>query len=217
MGAPPRGKGASRRVGQVHEAVPAAVPTVRREEGGRAARPASVGVARPREAASDRESWAAYVRHVAALPGRAVPHIAPEPAMIEPAAPKSPVLRMPIKATGRFGGEVAVGLAPAGLDKGSWKRLRAGHMMVERTLDLHGRTAQHAHAALLRFLMQAQAERLRVVEVITGRGSGEGGGVIRRELPLWLNLPQVRPMVLAVTHPHAANTGSVRILLRKTR
>ena len=55
------------------------------------------------------------------------------------------------------------------------------------------------------------------VEVITGRGSGEQGGVIRRELPLWLNLPQLRPLVLAVTHPHAANVGSVRLLLRKSR
>jgi DNA-nicking Smr family endonuclease len=53
--------------------------------------------------------------------------------------------------------------------------------------------------------------------VITGRGSGETGGVIRRELPLWLNLPQLRPLVLAVTHPHAANVGAVRLLLRRTR
>ncbi len=67
------------------------------------------------------------------------------------------------------------------------------------------------------FLLRAHADRVRCVEVITGRGSGEQGGVIRRELPLWLNLPQLRPLVLAVTHPHAANVGSVRLLLRRTR
>ena len=43
--------------------------------------------------------------------------------------------------------------------------------------------------------------------MITGRGSGETGGVIRRELPLWLNLPALRPLVLAAAHPHAANPG----------
>ena len=89
--------------------------------------------------------------------------------------------------------------------------------MPGRTLDLHGRTAQHAFHALQAFLHRAHADRVRCVEVITGRGTGEGGGVIRRELPLWLNLPPLRPLVLAVTHPHAANVGSVRLLLRKPK
>ena len=41
--------------------------------------------------------------------------------------------------------------------------------------------------------------------------------MIRRELPLWLNLAELRPLVLAAAHPHAANTGSVRLLLRRIR
>jgi len=55
------------------------------------------------------------------------------------------------------------------------------------------------------------------VEVITGRGAGEAGGVLRRELPHWLNLPSLRPLVLAAIHPHPANPGAVRVLLRRTR
>jgi DNA-nicking Smr family endonuclease len=113
--------------------------------------------------------------------------------------------------------QVSVGQQPAGLDKASWTRLRTGKLLPERSLDLHGRTAQHAYIALQGFLLRAHADRVRCVEVITGRGSGETGGVIRRELPLWLNLPQLRPLVLAVTHPHAANVGAVRLLLRRTR
>jgi DNA-nicking Smr family endonuclease len=58
---------------------------------------------------------------------------------------------------------------------------------------------------------------MRCVEIVTGRGSGEGGGRIRREFPIWLNLPEIRPMILAATHPHAANPGSVRLLLRRAR
>jgi DNA-nicking Smr family endonuclease len=85
-------------------------------------------------------------------------------------------------------------------------------------------TAQHAFAALRSFLRTAHAERVRCVEVVTGRG-GESGGVLRRELPHWLNLPEIRPMVLAAAHPrtsgalhsHIANPGSVRLLIRRQR
>ena len=58
---------------------------------------------------------------------------------------------------------------------------------------------------------------MRCVEVITGRGSGEAGGVIRREFPLWLNEAALRPLVLAASHPHPANQGAVRLLLRRIR
>ena len=112
---------------------------------------------------------------------------------------------------------VAVGLQPGGLDNSTWTRFRGGKLGPTRTLDLHGRTAQNAYHALHFFLVRAHADRLRCVEIITGRGIGEGGGVIRREFPMWLNLPTLRPLVLAASHPHAANTGSVRLLLRRPK
>ncbi len=90
-------------------------------------------------------------------------------------------------------------------------------MPATRRLDLHGHTAQRAFHALISFLRSAQAEHVRCVEIITGRGSPEGGGVLRREVPLWLDLPEVRPLVLAAAHPHPANPGSVRLLLRRVR
>jgi DNA-nicking Smr family endonuclease len=110
-----------------------------------------------------------------------------------------------------------VGTHPGGLDNGSWNRFRTGKLAPMRTLDLHGRTAQRAFHALHAFLLAAHADHVRVVEVITGRGSGEAGGVLRRELPMWLNLPDLRPLVLAASHPHAANNGSVRLLLRRPK
>ena len=30
-----------------------------------------------------------------------------------------------------------------------------------------------------------------------------------------MNLPDIRPLILAASHPHAANPGSVRLLLRR--
>ena len=166
---------------------------------------------------TDREAWAAYVRHVAALPGRTLPVFTAAVPVAAPAV-ALPLPNLPVRvvraATPRF---VTVGEQPGGVDNGTWTRLRTGKLPPGRTLDLHGRTAQHAFHALQAFLHRAHADRVRCVEVITGRGSGESGGVIRRELPLWLNLPPLRPMVLAVTHPHAANPGAVRLLLRKPK
>jgi DNA-nicking Smr family endonuclease len=132
---------------------------------------------------------------------------APQAEATPPLAPKRRTAHSPL----------LVGTHPGGLDRASWNRFRAGKLAPTRTLDLHGRTAQNAFHALNAFLHAAHADGVRCVEVITGRGSGEGGGVIRRELPLWLNLPALRPFVLAASHPHAANPGSVRLLLRRSK
>jgi DNA-nicking Smr family endonuclease len=110
-----------------------------------------------------------------------------------------------------------IGTAPSGLDSATWTRFRTGKLPPVRTLDLHGRSAQQAFHALSAFLARAHADRVRCVEVITGRGAPGAGGLLRRELPLWLNLPELRPLVLAASHPHAANEGAVRLLLRKPR
>jgi DNA-nicking Smr family endonuclease len=160
---------------------------------------------------ADRRAWQSYIQQVAKLPGTAA-----EPAsMVEPpsAAPGPAQPKRPKPAPA----PLEVGTAPGGIDRATWSRFRAGKLAPTRTLDLHGRTLQHAHAELNAFLARAVAERLRCVEVITGRGSAEGGGAIRREFPLWLNSPALRPLILAASHPHPANPGSVRLLLRRAR
>jgi len=164
---------------------------------------------------TDRAEWASYARLVRPLAGRAMPEL-PEPApmpepILRPAHPVSPRPPPARPAT------LSVGDQPGGLDNSSWNRFRGGKLVAQRTLDLHGRTAQRAFHALHSFLHAAHADHVRCVEVITGRGAGETGGILRRELPLWLNLPALRPLVLAATHPHAANPGSVRLLLRRPK
>lgn len=164
----------------------------------------------------DRAEWAAYAQRLTPLPGRILPP-PPEPTFLPVAIlhPAHPVQPRPIPA--RPTQALGVGTQPGGLDTSSWNRFRSGKLAPTRTLDLHGRTAQRAFHALHAFLHAAHADHVRVVEVITGRGSGEAGGVIRREFPLWLNLPPLRPLILAASHPHAANPGSVRLLLRRAK
>lgn len=166
---------------------------------------------------TDRAEWANYARRIAPLRGRSVEALeALAPAMEPPPVPR-PAIPVPHTRVTRSTPPVAVGGQPSGIDTSTWQRFRGGKLAATRRLDLHGQTTQRAFFALMAFLRTAHADRVRCVEVITGRGSGEAGGVIKREFPLWLNLPEIRPLVLAAAHPHAANTGSVRLLLRRVR
>jgi len=165
---------------------------------------------------ADRAQWAEYAGRIQPIGARAaaVPAAPPEPEGGLPSPPVPLVRRVP---TGVPPPPLAIGEAPGGVDKATWQRFRRGKLTAERKLDLHGQTAQRAYHALTGFLRTAHADRVRCVEVVTGRGSGEEGGVIRREFRLWLNLPEIRWLVLAAAHPHATNPGAVRLLLRRVR
>lgn len=166
---------------------------------------------------ADRALWRAYAAEIVPLPGRALP---PEPAPVTVAAPavKTPVAAVPMAPAPRWSPpDIAVNAPPSGLDDRRWRDLRRGRIAPERTIDLHGRRAQEAHAAVHAFLADAYAEGLRCVAVITGRGSSTEGGVLRRELPHWLNAPDLRRIILGAAHPHRANTGAVHVLLRRRR
>jgi DNA-nicking Smr family endonuclease len=164
---------------------------------------------------ADRALWRAYAAEVAPLPGRELPPEAPPPpapvAALPQAAPPAPP---PPRWTPP---PLAVNAPPSGLDDRRWRDLRRGRIRPERSLDLHGRRAQEAHAAVHAFLADAYADGVRCVAVITGRGSSPEGGVLRRELPHWLNAPDLRRILLGAAHPHSANTGAVHLLLRRRR
>ena len=164
---------------------------------------------------TDRAEWANYARAIAPLRGTTAVVAEPARPVLEP--PPVPRPAVPVPHVHRATPAVSIGGQPGGIDTSTWQRFRGGKLAVTRRLDLHGQTTQRAYHALMAFLRTAHADRVRCVEVITGRGSGEHGGAIRREFPLWLNLPDIRPMVLAASHPHAANEGSVRLLLRRVR
>lgn len=177
---------------------------------------------------ADRAAWAKFAHSIRPLLGVALPDVHLTHEVGEATArsdtgedrsgthphPSRPV-RRPLPHPGEV--MLAIGDAPAGLDSATWQQFRTGKLVATRKLDLHGMTAQRAFHALAAFLRASHAERMRCVEVVTGRGSGDGTGVIRREFPLWLNQPTLRPLVLAATYPHAANPGAVRLLLRRAR
>ena len=158
---------------------------------------------------ADRALWRSYASRIRPLADCVPLAPGPEPTVV-PRARSRPL------APGYAGhatlAPLAIGTQPGGVDSATWHRFRTGKPPAARTLDLHGHTAQRAFLSLATFLRSAHAEGLRCVEVVTGQG-----GVLRRELSLWLNLPELRGVVLAAAHPHAANPGSVRLLLRRAR
>jgi DNA-nicking Smr family endonuclease len=168
---------------------------------------------RTRLTEADRAAWASFAARIRPLAGRDHP---PPAATPQSAPPVRQAAAPPARPRTGAHPSLAVGDHPRGVDAATWRRFRTGKLAAARVLDLHGQTAQRAFFVLAGFLRAAQADGLRCIEVVTGRGS-TGNGVLRRELPLWLNLPDIRPLVLAAAHPHAANPGSVRLLLRRLR
>jgi DNA-nicking Smr family endonuclease len=106
------------------------------------------------------------------------------------------------------------------IDRRLKQRLARGQIEIDGRIDLHGRTLSEAHAALLRFLHRAQGEGARTVLVITGKGGPDperGRGVLRRQVPLWLTLPDLRAYVLAVEEAHLAHGGAGALYVRLRR
>jgi DNA-nicking Smr family endonuclease len=114
-------------------------------------------------------------------------------------------------------------LPVVGLDRRQKQRLARGTETVDGRIDLHGKTQSEAHAALLGFLRRAQADGARYVLVITGKGGAFGPGssgergVLKRQVPMWLRLPEFRLHVLAVEDAHAAHGGEGALYVRLRR
>lgn len=105
---------------------------------------------------------------------------------------------------------------PLRMDRKTFGRMKRGKSKPEGRIDLHGMTAAAAHGALTRFILTAQAEGKRLVLVITGKGrerEDDGPiptrtGVLRHQLPHWLDTPPLANAVLQVTEAHQRHGGS---------
>jgi DNA-nicking Smr family endonuclease len=91
-------------------------------------------------------------------------------------------------------------------DRSPEKRIRRGRVEIGGRLDLHGMTQAEGEAALARFLAHTAAEGARCVLVVTGKGRGERGGVLRAVLPRWLEAS--RPLVSGYAQAHQKHGGA---------
>ncbi len=107
------------------------------------------------------------------------------------------------------------------LDRRLRQRLARGSEAIDTRIDLHGKTQGQAHAALLRSLRRAQQEGARFVLVITGKGrTGDDAserGVLRRQVPQWLRLPEFRAYVVGFEAAHVGHGGEGALYVRIRR
>jgi DNA-nicking Smr family endonuclease len=102
------------------------------------------------------------------------------------------------------------------------QRVARGSEAIDGRVDLHGLTQAQAHGALLRFLRGAQAGGAKLVLVITGKGDRADDtwterGVLRRQVPLWLRLPEFRAYVVGFEAAHPAHGGEGALYVRVRR
>jgi DNA-nicking Smr family endonuclease len=111
------------------------------------------------------------------------------------------------------------------------RHIASGKIEVDARIDLHGLRQRDAHTRLRAFLLEAHADGLKTVLVITGKGGEEPAdrlgdlagerqrGVLRRNVPHWLEEPELRAVVLSFTQAGVRHggAGALYIQLRKGR
>jgi DNA-nicking Smr family endonuclease len=109
-------------------------------------------------------------------------------------------------------------LAPIGRRERA--QLSRGKKEIDARIDLHGMTQTRAHRALFGFLQRAHHEGFSFVLVITGKGkigAESERGVLRRQVPQWLALPEFRALVVGFEEAHVGHGGEGALYVRVRR
>lgn len=166
----------------------------------------------------ERTLWTDVTRHIAPLRARPPEEAEAKPAVRPAKAAKSPAATRPAPSVRQPKAMSPPALAPLG--RRAKQRVARGKDAIDGRLDLHGLTQAEAHGALLRFLHTAQARGARLVVVITGKGSRgheAEGGVLKRQVPLWLKLPEFRALIVGFEEAHRTHGGEGALYVRVRR
>ncbi|MCG5234934.1 Smr/MutS family protein [Xanthobacter oligotrophicus] len=182
--------------------------------------------------AEERALWDHVVRSVKPLKLPAVPQdVAPLVPDTPPVVPEPPAAAPPAKAAKAVRSKTPPAPPPApplaSLEPKTRRRLTRG-AEVDARLDLHGLTQAAAHRRLRLFLIEAQALGHSLVLVITGKGDpdrlmstgpafGEGRGVLKRAVPLWLAEPDLRMIVVGFEAAGRRHGGEGALYVRIRR
>ncbi|MEQ8410043.1 MAG: Smr/MutS family protein [Erythrobacter sp.] len=186
----------------------------------------------------EQAAWARLAESVTPLEGREVPGVGKIPA-----APIASRKQQGPKATPTKPASAGVrpGMARAArptasppprasfssdLDSHWNRRLKAGRVTPDLTLDLHGHTLDMAHARIMNGLDQARAMGARVVLVVAGRERPvdpadrmERRGAIRAKLLDWLAASRHADSIAAVRRAHVRHggEGALYLVLKRPR
>jgi DNA-nicking Smr family endonuclease len=173
----------------------------------------------------ERRLWAEIARQITPFHGRALP---PEPAAPPPEpSPPPPQTPRAAKAPAPLPAPAPPRPAPAlpplaPIERRVRTALRRGSKSVDAVIDLHGMRQDQAHAALVGFLHRCRGSGHVLVLVVTGKGASGNDpyaerGVLRRSVPHWLRLPDLRPLVLGFEEAalHHGGSGALYVRLRR--
>jgi DNA-nicking Smr family endonuclease len=162
--------------------------------------------------------WVGFARSVKPLRKRKQP-VKPVVPGIESASASVP--QADVRANVRRG-ESALPLMP--MDRRLKQRVARGREPIHARIDLHGLTQREAYAALYDFLQRAQIDGVRIALIVTGKGIRKGDhghtgerGVLKRQVPMWLALPEFRPLVVGFEDAHAGHGGQGALYVRLRR
>jgi DNA-nicking Smr family endonuclease len=139
--------------------------------------------------------------------------VPPKPARKTEPAPR------PVKITAPVLRPAPPPLAPLGRRERS--QLSRGKKDIDARLDLHGMTQTRAHGALRNFLHRAHEDGCTFVLIITGKGRTVGPdserGILRRQVPEWLGLPEFRSFVVGYEEASIGHGGGGALYVRIRR
>jgi DNA-nicking Smr family endonuclease len=162
----------------------------------------------------ERAIWATVTRKIRPLEiaRKAAKKTPLEGAAAPPSQRKAALVKAPLPASkpAPIAKPPAPPLAP--LSRREKQRVARGHDKIDARLDLHGHTQSEAHAALLQFLRKQSANEARLVLVITGKS-----GVLRRQVPQWLALPDFRMLVISAEAAAINHGGEGALYIRVRR
>ncbi len=166
----------------------------------------------------EQQLWGQVARFVTPLPGATV--VEPSDLPVESRTlPSNQAASTPtsFSARNRLAAPHPAEPALAPIDRKTRQKLARGRDAIDARIDLHGQTQIEAHRALRRFLLHAQAAGYRYVLIITGKGGDREQGVLRRQVPLWLEAPEFRGLVVGFDMAHAGHGGSGALYVRVRR
>ena len=110
---------------------------------------------------------------------------------------------------------------PSGISASQAEKLKKGKIRPERTIDLHGFTQFRAHSYINDEIIKCYKNNIRSILIITGKKFGKMGaeGVLKKEVPKWLNLSPLKEIILMTSWatPRDGGEGALYVLLRRVR
>ena len=186
----------------------------------------------PRGLSSEEQSaWARLAQSVTPMAGRSIP-VVPDTAQAKLALPAKASPRQAKQNEPTRRAKSVPSKAPprrafnSQLDATWNRKLKAGQIAPDYTLDLHGHTLDAAYERIIRGLDQARTMSARVVLVIAGRerpvdpaDRGTKRGAIRAKLLDWIAASHHADAVSAVRRAHIRHggDGALYLVLKRNR